>query len=155
MTKTLRFRTKPGWVTKPDARTEANRLIAEEIDDNFLELESQVEVLDALRVRQALSVVSRSADDDYVLSTLDAGAWVRVNRATATTVTVPSQESVPLEVGTRVWVRRVGEGSATLQPAGGVTLNAPALALALDQHCTAMLVKVGPNEWDVDVRHMQ
>lgn len=39
MTKTLRVRTATGWVTKPAADTEANKLTAEEMDDNFLELE--------------------------------------------------------------------------------------------------------------------
>ena len=43
ITKTLRVRTKTGWVTKPAADEPENRLIAEEIDDNFLALEDQVE----------------------------------------------------------------------------------------------------------------
>lgn len=41
MAKTLRVRTRSGWVTKPAADTEANRLSAEEVDDNFLALEDE------------------------------------------------------------------------------------------------------------------
>lgn len=39
MTKTLRVRVRAGWVTKPAADTEANKLTAIEMDDNFLALE--------------------------------------------------------------------------------------------------------------------
>jgi len=42
MAKTLRIRTRDGWVTKPSADVPGNRLIAEEVDDNFLELEDQM-----------------------------------------------------------------------------------------------------------------
>lgn len=42
MAKTLRVRTRTGWITKPAADTPENRLIAEEVDDNFLALEDAV-----------------------------------------------------------------------------------------------------------------
>jgi hypothetical protein len=47
MAKTLRVRTKDGWVTKPAPNLPENRLLAEEVDDNFLALETSVESLDA------------------------------------------------------------------------------------------------------------
>ena len=46
MAKTLRVRTKAGWVTKPAEDIPENRLTSEEVDDNFLALESQIESLD-------------------------------------------------------------------------------------------------------------
>ena len=149
MAKTLRFRTREGWTTKPLERTEANRLIAEEIDDNFLALEDQTNSLETLSARQHIPAVSRSDVADYALALADAGKWVRVNRSTATTVTVPSNASVAFEVGTRIWVRRVGTGTLTLVAAGGVTLNfAGSLAIGT-KHGTALLVKVNADEWDV------
>lgn len=39
MAKTLRIRTAAGWATKPAADLPENRLMAEEVDDNFLALE--------------------------------------------------------------------------------------------------------------------
>jgi hypothetical protein len=50
MAKTLRARTRAGWVTKPEADIPENRLSAEEVDDNFLALED------------ALSLKSSAAD---------------------------------------------------------------------------------------------
>lgn len=41
MAKTLRVRTRSGWVTKPAADIPENRLRAEEVDDNFLALQDE------------------------------------------------------------------------------------------------------------------
>lgn len=147
MAKTLRFRIREGWVTKPLERLAENRLLPEEVDDNFLALEDQYLALASSYGRQPLPIRDRSASASYALVLEDQGSWVRVNRESATTVTVPNNTSVSFEIGTRIWVRRAGAGSVTLQAAGGVTLRAP--ALTIDQHRTVMLVKVGTNEWDL------
>lgn len=42
MAKTLRVRTRAGWITKPVADIPENRLLAEEVDDNFLALEERI-----------------------------------------------------------------------------------------------------------------
>jgi hypothetical protein len=42
LAKTLRVRTRSGWTTKPSADLEINKLTAEEVDDNFLELEDDI-----------------------------------------------------------------------------------------------------------------
>lgn len=52
MAKTLRIRTKDGWDTKPAADLPENRLLAEEVDDNFLALEADI----ALRPRMNYGV---------------------------------------------------------------------------------------------------
>jgi hypothetical protein len=41
MAKTLRVRTRAGWVTKPAPDLPENRLTAEEVDDNFLAVEDE------------------------------------------------------------------------------------------------------------------
>lgn len=43
MAKTLRVRTRAGWVTKPAPDIAANQLSAEEVDDNFLTLEDDID----------------------------------------------------------------------------------------------------------------
>lgn len=45
-TKTLRVRTRSGWVTKPEPNTPENRLMAQEVDDNFLAIEDAVEAIE-------------------------------------------------------------------------------------------------------------
>lgn len=47
MAKTLRVRSKAGWVTKPPLDTPGNSLTAQEVDDNFLGLEGDIESLSA------------------------------------------------------------------------------------------------------------
>ena len=43
MAKTLRVRTRSGWVTKPAPDIPENRLTSEEVDDNFLAIETALE----------------------------------------------------------------------------------------------------------------
>lgn len=47
MAKTLRVREAEGWVTKDPEDVLENRLTAEEIDDNFLELDAMIGNIDA------------------------------------------------------------------------------------------------------------
>ena len=148
MAKTLRFRARPGWITKPLERTQANRLLAEEIDDNFLALEDQALEVKAANDAQRLAVFSRSDVEDYTLVLGDAGGWVRVDRPTASTVIVPAEATTNFEIGTRIWVRRAGVGSLVLVPDTGVAITRiNTLALA-SQHAVAQIIKVGADLWD-------
>ena len=56
MAKTLRVLTRAGWVTKPVADTPANRLSAEEVDANFMAVESEAlhpgDVVTSLELQQ-------------------------------------------------------------------------------------------------------
>lgn len=148
MAKTLRFRTRSGWVTKPLERTPENRLLAGEVDDNFLALEDQTSQVSETLLKQKVPVLARSDVADYVLALTDAGAWVRVDRPTASTVTVPSDASVNFDIGTRIWVRRVGAGALALAAASGVTINRRNTLTFVSQHATVQLTKVGENVWD-------
>jgi hypothetical protein len=87
---------------------------------------------------------------DYTLALSDEGALVRMNKATANTLTVPTNASVAFPIGTSVAVRQVGAGVTTLAAAGGVTINNPGTDLNMaKQFATALLVKVGTDEWDL------
>jgi hypothetical protein len=148
MAKTLRFRTRVGWTTKPPERTEANRLLAEEIDDNFLALEDQALEVKAANDAQRLAVFSRSDVEDYTLVLGDAGGWVRVDRPTASTVIVPAEATTNFEIGTRIWVRRAGVGSLVLVPDTGVTITCSNTLALASQHAVAQIIKVGADIWD-------
>ena len=151
MPKTLRFRTRTGWVTKPVGLTPENRLTAEEVDDNFLTLEDQISDVAQDLVYQRLQILDRSDVENYVLSLGDAGGWVRVNRVGASVVTVPSEASVAFPLGSRVWVRRAGAGALTFAGASGVTLNSAGPLEIPSRHGTAQLIKIDTDVWDVHI----
>lgn len=59
MAKTLRVRTRTGWVTKPAADTNENRLLAEEVDDNFLALEDAISAINAFEIGYTMLAAAR------------------------------------------------------------------------------------------------
>ena len=82
------------------------------------------------------------------LALSDAGKYVRMTNGSANTVTVPTNASVAFEVGTEVHVIQIGAGQTSFVAAGGVTINAAALAIQA-RYKAATLKKVGTNEWDL------
>lgn len=85
----------------------------------------------------------------YTLVLTDAAKYVRMNRATAQTLTVPANSTAAFPVGTQIIVRQAGAGQVTVAAAGGVTINSSLSLKLRAQHSTATLVKVGTNEWDL------
>jgi len=82
------------------------------------------------------------------LALTDAWNYVRPGTTSAITLTVPTNASVPFDVGTEITVR--ARGNITLAAASGVTLNAPSGGtLSMTARMTVTLKKVGTNEWDV------
>lgn len=86
MAKTLRVRSRAGWVTKPVADTEANKLTAEEVDDNFLAMEAAVDVIGTSQtaVSSTMYVVTASLTLTLPLSPA-VGDWVKVSNLSETT----------------------------------------------------------------------
>jgi len=85
----------------------------------------------------------------YTLVISDAGGMVRMNVASANTLTVPANATVGFPVGTIVNVVQYGAGQTTIAAAGGVTLRViPGLKL-VGQYAMASLVKVATDEWVV------
>lgn len=89
--------------------------------------------------------ITRTAD--YTLALSDAGKAVRMNVASANTLTVPPNSSVAFAVGTMITVRGIGAGATTLTAGGGVTLNGSVTEVS--QYGSVVLHKVATNEWDV------
>lgn len=70
------------------------------------------------------------------------------NAAGAKTVTVPTNASVALPVGTNIPVFNTGAADLTFVAAPGVTILKPAnQSLQLTQYAAANLVKIGTNDW--------
>jgi hypothetical protein len=64
------------------------------------------------------------------------------------TVTVPLNSSVAFPVGSWVEIDRMGVGTVTIAATGGVTIRTAASALTVRaQYATAMLRKIGTDEW--------
>lgn len=85
-----------------------------------------------------------------VLSAGDRDAYVRMNNASANTVTLPPNASVAMAIGTRVWIEQAGAGRTTLVAGAGVTLRQSASTATLycrAQYSQVWATKVGTDEW--------
>lgn len=90
-------------------------------------------------------------NDSYVLQLSDFRKLVQINKATANTLTIPNNSSVPFPIGTIVWVQQSGAGQTTLTPASGVTLNSFGNAYKLaGQYAMCVLVKTDTNTWQTE-----
>ena len=85
----------------------------------------------------------------YTLVLADAGKNVRMNVATANTLTIPLNATVAFPIGTQLVFKQAGAGQTTLTPISGVTLNSASGLKTRAQHSGGTLIKVGTNEWDV------
>jgi hypothetical protein len=84
----------------------------------------------------------------YTLAVGDAGELVTLANASAITLTVPTNASVPFAIGTQITITRAGSGSLTVAGAGGVTVNSADGFLKLRaQWSSATLIKIDTNSW--------
>lgn len=93
----------------------------------------------------------RTVTANTTLALGDVDGVVEVNSASARTVTVPTNASVALPVGSVIEIVRWGAGAVTISPASGVTLYSPdgetgARNIA-SQYGSAFLRKRGTNNW--------
>jgi hypothetical protein len=86
--------------------------------------------------------------DSYTLSSLtERDTIVEVGKATAATLTIPTNASVAYPVGTTIDIIQTGAGQVTIAGAGGVTVNGtPGLKLRT-QWSSATLLKRAENTW--------
>ena len=85
----------------------------------------------------------------HVLEAGDQGCILETTGASAVTVTIPDEATVPFETGTLINVTQIGTGVATVEAAAGVSLNGvTAGSVALDGPWSgAALVKRGADAW--------
>lgn len=86
--------------------------------------------------------------DSYELSSLDErDDLIEINKATGTTLTIPTDATLNYPVGTSIDVVQTGSGQVTIAGAAGVTVNAtPGLKLRA-QWSTATLFKRAADTW--------
>jgi hypothetical protein len=84
----------------------------------------------------------------YTLVAGDAGDLVTLSNASAITVTVPTNASVPFAIGTQITIAQANSGQVTVAGAVGVTVNASDSATKLrTQWSAATLIKTNTNSW--------
>jgi hypothetical protein len=85
----------------------------------------------------------------YTLAATDASnTLIRINNASAITLTVPLNSSVAIAVGSVISVEQQGAGIVTVTPAASVTINTTARK-TWGQNAIIQLIKVDTNIWNV------
>ena len=88
--------------------------------------------------------------DSYTLSSLgERDSLIEINKATATTLTIPTNATIAWPIGTSIDILQTGAGQVTIAGAAGVTVNAtPGLKLRT-QWSSASLLKRATDSWVV------
>lgn len=97
-----------------------------------------------------MAINAPTANYTLVLGDGTTRTLVRMNVASANTLTIPPNSSVAFAIGTVIEGKQIGAGQTTLTPGSGVTLNAADSKLKTRvQHSGFSLVKVATDAWDV------
>ncbi len=73
--------------------------------------------------------------------------FVTMNNASAMTLTIPSNASVAFPIGTNILLMRLGAGTLTVSPAGGVTLVFSSTATLRFQYSVGCIIQIAANSW--------
>ena len=94
---------------------------------------------------QTVAINAQTAS--YTLTSTDAAKVITVTSSSASTLTIPTNASAPLPVGTRIGIVQEGTGQVTVAGASGVTVNGtPGLKLRA-QYSHAELLQVTTDSW--------
>jgi hypothetical protein len=99
-----------------------------------------------LKVDKAQTVNTQTGTT-YTLVLTDNGKIVTLNNAAAITLTVPTNASVAIPVGSSVDLIQLGAGKITCAPAGGVTLTGTPTLITRAQYSAATLIKIAIDSW--------
>jgi hypothetical protein len=101
----------------------------------------------ALNAKSDAVIVINAQTSNYTLALTDFDDLVEMNVGSANTLTVPTNSSVALPVGTRIHVVQTGSGQTTITPAGGVTVNGTPGLKTRAQWSAVTLVKRATDTW--------
>lgn len=85
----------------------------------------------------------------YHLALSDAGTYLRMNVASANSVTVDPDSVTSFPVGTFLTIRQAGVGITTIVAGAGVTITTPSSLVLRTQNSTVQLIKIAANTWDL------
>lgn len=113
-------------------------------------------VLSAANVNQIaggvndLSAVQLNAQTGttYTLALADRSKVVTLTNASAITLTVPTNATAAIAIGSQILLYQGGAGQVTISAAGGVTIRSNGTKLKLTgQYAVAGLIKIATDEW--------
>lgn len=93
------------------------------------------------------TIINAQTGTSYTLVSSDAGDVVEINNASAITLTVPTNASAPIPVGTQITILQTGAGQITVSGAGGVTVNSTPGNKLRAQWSSATLLKRATDTW--------
>lgn len=84
----------------------------------------------------------------YTLVASDAGKVIYLNNSLTSTITVPTNASVPFSIGTKIDIIQAGISQVTISGASGVTINSEGNKnKILSQWCGVSLLKTETDTW--------
>jgi hypothetical protein len=96
--------------------------------------------------KETITLNTQTASYSLVLA--DRGKLIQMNVASANTLTVPLDSSIPFPIGSKIDVTQYGAGATTITATVGVTIRSFSAFLKLaGQYAGCTLVKIGTNEW--------
>jgi len=88
-----------------------------------------------------------SSSSSYTLSYSDINRLINISSSNPTTLTIPSNSSVPFPIGTKIDILQSGSGQVTASAMNGVTINgSPGLKLS-EQWAAATVIKLDTDSW--------
>jgi hypothetical protein len=130
-----------GTVTLP-ANTVTSAMIAEATI-----VDSDISTTAAIDQSKIADTVLNQQAASYTLVLTDKNKMVEISNSSATTLTIPADNSVNFGTGATIVILQTGTGQVTLTAGAGVTLNATPGAKLRTQWSSATLVKRAANTW--------
>lgn len=109
-------------------------------DPDWLELN-----IPNLNLKREITIITKTTD--YTLGALDAGCLIEMDKASAVTLTIPSNASVSFDVGCLFEILAVGTGQVTISAEEGVTVHSTNGMLLTGQWSAATLIQRAVDEW--------
>jgi hypothetical protein len=85
-----------------------------------------------------------------IVGLVDVNAMVRMNVATANTVTIPPDADVAWGLGDTIIISQVGTGVTSIVAGAGVTINTPSTLVLGMRWGKVTATRVAANEWDIE-----
>jgi len=83
----------------------------------------------------------------YTITSGDGGKLITVNAAAASTITIATNASVPMAVGTHIDFIQLGAGQVVISGQAGVTINYTPGNKTRTQYAGASAIKIGADTW--------
>lgn len=93
--------------------------------------------------------IAKTSNYTAVLTDFQQHTVVLFDSASATTLTLPTNASVPIAVGAKIWALKVGAGNVSVAGAGGVTVLSSESLTSSTLNSLFECWKIGPNLWSV------